>query len=1250
MTPIPLISLYDALCDTPIYRTSSVHFDSQLSNFENWLQDLSVQWTSYALLLSNVQKETSRIVHQLTPADQVDASLLDAQVTGIMVNQVTDAFQSTLSLQAKMASHLETMYIQPLQHFIDTRFTEFKALREKQLAVRKEYERHLTNFALLKKGTASETLSAALGQQLKTSKTSYVKLCGDHLLEILRLRSDLQHFMLDKFHACIKSCQSQFDTVTDIHQRISALISSWGAWILEDHRTCQHEWEQKRLGLAALQNQALQQDGQMTDHWKCGYLFSQSSSFEWQRQWFFVHQGYFGACQVIGPKDASLTLDHCVSLASCDVQRLDDMDRHHCFEVVIPADHHGPSTTYVLQAESERDRQQWMEMILLHESKATDRQELETETRQSSISIISQQDAAGTPALVIAKSKSTTGVSTPTDIPVTLSTNNSPISGLSNLSSSPSTIHSISNTKSAPVTSNDGAPSTLSVPDDPIHSATLASGFSLTSAFLNTLTDTYTSTFSSERLWAEPRVLLLLPPRPISSVTPPLASDLPSRVPGRTVWPLPLSSSPTSSDSPLSSPTSPSLETVTSKDGCHVPSKNKVLRQWFYGVSPQEVVLEAFTASLHRMATLSLPSSPSATSVANAADENPSSFAYYGHVFLTQEHLWFYSRLAVDSLYTMVFKLKEITDVQFHAPHQLHITLADDKPTLVLSVYHTQHLETMAEKVRLLLDRAKPSVATHSTYEKLHSLSTVQATIPSLPGHALPSPASSTSRVSVTSKPKQPKLPIAAIPDPDALPAQVPVPTEPVVCACDDHLDRLDVEVELPVSAKRLFELMFSDANNAPPTDGGVWHKKTEAILGHDLRVTHWTEDDAQPTRTLKYWMPVTNPIVRMKEAEVAETQVLLKKQEHLCYVVQISTKTEALPYADAFVPSVRYCITYIDKSRCKLACYLGVRWLKFVMTKMIVTKAALKGMSDSVGVFIPILKDVTDKIKRRVDEDRKVYKASLLQDDEQVTSDDQSTVDEDELQPGLTHDAREPTVDPEPTEAVPGVAPTNEKDTTKATALVRPEMPTTPILSSTSTSSTAFSDPAPESTVTKPAGHEVAEEEVRSLVQAALASIWPPRGIMLFVIVVCTLYGLWAALLSPMSKPSWPGPTTSHAVYLRDIDQGVVHKSLTPPYAGSDIYEQFVTTRQQGDYQWFDGRHYRLALDYVNHREQMGLLRHDLLNNFNSLNLADAALLDNEYLNWLLDHRQRCRQQAHNQQNASAVCEQVSLQIGTYF
>lgn len=169
-------------------------------------------------------------------------------------------------------------------------------------------------------------------------------------------------------------------------------------------------------------------------------------------------------------------------------------------------------------------------------------------------------------------------------------------------------------------------------------------------------------------------------------------------------------------------------------------------------------------------------------------------------------------------------------------------------------------------------------------------------------------------------------------------------------------MDKIESEVQLPVSAKKLYDYMFGD-------DITVWESKNTASNGTNLRVDPWVNVEGKQQRTMKYILPVNNPMVKLKEAEVVETQIVQKKEDYIRYVVQISTKTAQLPYADAFVPSIRYCITWVNKSQCKLTCSMGVKFIKSVLVKGMISKAALKGMGESLATFIPILQNETNKL-----------------------------------------------------------------------------------------------------------------------------------------------------------------------------------------------------------------------------------------------------------------------------------------------
>lgn len=56
------------------------------------------------------------------------------------------------------------------------------------------------------------------------------------------------------------------------------------------------------------------------------------------------------------------------------------------------------------------------------------------------------------------------------------------------------------------------------------------------------------------------------------------------------------------------------------------------------------------------------------------------------------------------------------------------------------------------------------------------------------------------------------------------LPSDFKIPSGPVQCGCTNHLDKLESEIELPISAKSLYYLLFDDEN---PHYLDIWERKT---------------------------------------------------------------------------------------------------------------------------------------------------------------------------------------------------------------------------------------------------------------------------------------------------------------------------------------------------------------------------------------------------------------------------------------
>lgn len=192
-------------------------------------------------------------------------------------------------------------------------------------------------------------------------------------------------------------------------------------------------------------------------------------------------------------------------------------------------------------------------------------------------------------------------------------------------------------------------------------------------------------------------------------------------------------------------------------------------------------------------------------------------------------------------------------------------------------------------------------------------------------------------------------------------PSHITQPKEKVDCDCADHLDKVEQDIVLPIGAKHLYDFMY---------DTKIWKRLNQVKTYSEPTFTEWKEnDDGHLERTVNYVMPVSSPMVKAKETDVIETQQVLKRKDYLSYTILVMTKTPNLPYADAFIPCIKYCITYETASSCRLVCSMGIKWIKTIFVKGMINKAATKGMSETIQGILPILQDeisnntgITDK------------------------------------------------------------------------------------------------------------------------------------------------------------------------------------------------------------------------------------------------------------------------------------------------
>lgn len=174
------------------------------------------------------------------------------------------------------------------------------------------------------------------------------------------------------------------------------------------------------------------------------------------------------------------------------------------------------------------------------------------------------------------------------------------------------------------------------------------------------------------------------------------------------------------------------------------------------------------------------------------------------------------------------------------------------------------------------------------------------------------------------------------------LPPGLQPPAEDVKCDCKEHLDKIESVLVLQASAKEVCELLFGSMSE------NFWNHLEKQRGITNRKVTPWS-DELLPSRQIEYVMPLSNPLVKLKEVEVKETNIFLKNDNYFCYVVEIRSSILQIPFGDCFLTCSRYCITWITESTCQVQISIGMNFTKNTLMKSIIKSNGIRGIADSV-------------------------------------------------------------------------------------------------------------------------------------------------------------------------------------------------------------------------------------------------------------------------------------------------------------
>ncbi|KAJ5691009.1 hypothetical protein N7488_011744 [Penicillium malachiteum] len=148
------------------------------------------------------------------------------------------------------------------------------------------------------------------------------------------------------------------------------------------------------------------------------------------------------------------------------------------------------------------------------------------------------------------------------------------------------------------------------------------------------------------------------------------------------------------------------------------------------------------------------------------------------------------------------------------------------------------------------------------------------------------------------------------------------LPTQPVEYVPQGDLV-LTTEKVLDVSPKALFHILFGDKS-------AVWQLLLHERQARDIKQGPWTSNESRHLRRdLHYNIAATDVFGKTHDNAISDYQIVDVLNDHLCYVITDKRTPWHLPLRRHFRLVSKVVITFVAKSKSKLAIYSKVEWLK---------------------------------------------------------------------------------------------------------------------------------------------------------------------------------------------------------------------------------------------------------------------------------------------------------------------------------
>ncbi|XP_076457671.1 protein Aster-B-like [Babylonia areolata] len=165
-----------------------------------------------------------------------------------------------------------------------------------------------------------------------------------------------------------------------------------------------------------------------------------------------------------------------------------------------------------------------------------------------------------------------------------------------------------------------------------------------------------------------------------------------------------------------------------------------------------------------------------------------------------------------------------------------------------------------------------------------------------------------------------------------------------VACSGHDHLEKLYLDEVFNLNVDKVFENIF--------TDSAFFRVFVGSRRTFDLNLPQWEEEpdeEGNRVRNISYTLTLNNSI-GPRTSPSTEKQVCYKDSKPgKMYCVDCEICNGGIPYGDSFYNVLRYCLTRVSLTKCRLRVTSELKFRKSVMGmfKSMIEKSAVNGLTD---------------------------------------------------------------------------------------------------------------------------------------------------------------------------------------------------------------------------------------------------------------------------------------------------------------